>query len=74
MRLPSSPSHPASDAGSDNLNDDREGMANIDGINFDDVMAALGTGYATASSKRNADFHNLFKSVPEDDYLIEGEL
>lgn len=30
-----------------------------------------GTGFAVASSKRNRDFHNLFKSVPEDDYLIE---
>ena len=30
-----------------------------------------GTGFAVASSKRNKDFHNLFKSVPEDDYLIE---
>lgn len=30
-----------------------------------------GTGFAVASSKRNKDFHALFKSVPEDDYLIE---
>lgn len=30
-----------------------------------------GTGFAVASSKRNKDFHQLFKSVPEDDYLIE---
>lgn len=29
------------------------------------------TGFAVASSKRNRDFHNLFRSVPEDDYLIE---
>ncbi|CEH18790.1 Uncharacterized conserved protein, contains GRAM domain [Ceraceosorus bombacis] len=29
------------------------------------------TGFAVASSKRNADFHALFPSVPEDDYLIE---
>ncbi|KAI9804427.1 MAG: hypothetical protein M1825_001326 [Sarcosagium campestre] len=29
------------------------------------------TGFAVASKKRNKDFHNLFKSVPEDDYLIE---
>lgn len=31
------------------------------------------TGFAVASSKRNADFHGMFQSVPEDDYLIEGE-
>lgn len=29
------------------------------------------TGFAVASSKRNRDFHQLFRSVPEDDYLIE---
>lgn len=32
------------------------------------------TGFAVASSKRNADFHSLFTSVPEDDYLIEGKI
>lgn len=40
---------------------------------FDDVITQIGTGYALASSKRNAEFHALFKNVPEDDYLIEGE-
>lgn len=29
------------------------------------------TGFAVASPKRNRDFHQLFRSVPEDDYLIE---
>ncbi|PWN29937.1 GRAM-domain-containing protein, partial [Jaminaea rosea] len=29
------------------------------------------TGFAVASSKRNSDFHALFPSVPDDDYLIE---
>ncbi|RDW77225.1 hypothetical protein BP6252_05278 [Coleophoma cylindrospora] len=29
------------------------------------------TGFAVASKKRNRDFHNLFRSVPDDDYLIE---
>lgn len=29
------------------------------------------TGFAVASKKRNRDFHALFKSVPDDDYLIE---
>lgn len=29
------------------------------------------TGFAVANKKRNRDFHNLFKSVPDDDYLIE---
>ncbi|WFC98880.1 hypothetical protein MYAM1_001613 [Malassezia yamatoensis] len=30
------------------------------------------TGFAIASSKRNDDFHALFPSVPEDDFLIES--
>ncbi|KAH8110583.1 hypothetical protein DFH11DRAFT_1619082 [Phellopilus nigrolimitatus] len=29
------------------------------------------TGFAVASSKRNADFHDMFPDVPEGDYLIE---
>ncbi|KAI9569437.1 hypothetical protein HD554DRAFT_2313501 [Boletus coccyginus] len=29
------------------------------------------TGFAVASSKRNADFHELFPNIPEGDYLIE---
>lgn len=29
------------------------------------------TGFAVASNKRNADFHELFPSVPEGDYLID---
>lgn len=29
------------------------------------------TGFAVASKRRNKDFHELFKSVPDDDYLIE---
>jgi hypothetical protein len=29
------------------------------------------TGFAVANKKRNRDFHALFKSVPDDDYLIE---
>ena len=38
------------------------------------VMSSLvpkSTGFAVASKKRNRDFHALFRSVPEDDYLIE---
>lgn len=29
------------------------------------------TGFAVASNKRNHDFHQIFKSVPEDDFLLE---
>jgi hypothetical protein len=44
----------------------------------DDLLAGLNdgdmpvTGFAVASNKRNADFHELFKTIPEGDYLIEG--
>lgn len=31
------------------------------------------TGFAVASNRRNADFHNLFPSVDAGDYLIEGK-
>ena len=31
------------------------------------------TGFAVASNKRNADFHEMFPQVPEGDYLIEGK-
>jgi hypothetical protein len=31
------------------------------------------TGFAVASNRRNADFHALFPTVDEGDYLIEGE-
>ena len=48
-------------------------MVSIDALgDFDDVMSQLGAGYALASSKRNTDFHGIFKNIPEDDYLIEG--
>lgn len=43
-----------------------------DELNIDEDIPV--TGFAVASSKRNADFHELFPSIPEGDYLIEGEL
>lgn len=41
-----------------------------DGWPDEDVDAQI-TGFAVASSKRNAEFHSVFPNVPEDDYLIE---
>ena len=44
----------------------------------DELLAELNdgdipvTGFAVASNRRNADFHELFKTIPEGDYLIEG--
>jgi hypothetical protein len=31
------------------------------------------TGFAVASNRRNAEFHAMFRTVDEGDYLIEGE-
>jgi hypothetical protein len=48
-------------------------MTSMDALgDFEDVVGQLGAGYALASSKRNADFHAMFKNIPEDDFLIEG--
>jgi len=52
------------DSGSDLDSDDLE-------LGDDDIPV---TGFAVASNKRNADFHELFPTVPEGDYLIEGEV
>lgn len=59
--------------GRDSIDDDNKSdYDGMDGFSdFDDVVSMLGTGYAVASSKRNAEFHNIFKDIPEDDYLIE---
>lgn len=43
-----------------------------DEMSFNDHDIPI-TGFAVASSKRNADFHDVFPDVPEGDYLIEGE-
>ncbi|OCB89012.1 hypothetical protein A7U60_g3819 [Sanghuangporus baumii] len=40
-----------------------------DGLDLDDEIPV--TGFAVASNKRNADFHDMFPQVPEGDYLIE---
>ena len=38
-------------------------------LNDDDIPI---TGFAVASNKRNQDFHELFRNVPDGDYLIDG--
>ena len=42
-----------------------------DALSFDEDDMPV-TGFAVASSKRNADFHDLFPNIEEGDYLIEG--
>lgn len=63
-----------SDRGSTYGGNGGEGLMSMDSMgDFDQVVNQLGTGYAVASSKRNAEFHAIFKNIPDDDYLIEGE-
>lgn len=53
------------DASSDE-DDSGDGESILD--EMDDIPV---TGFAVASNKRNADFHELFPNIPEGDYLIE---
>ena len=39
------------------------------GLDEDDIPV---TGFAVASARRNQEFHEMFPSIPEGDYLIEG--
>ncbi|KIK66327.1 hypothetical protein GYMLUDRAFT_1025648 [Collybiopsis luxurians FD-317 M1] len=52
--------------GSSDEDDDEDDLASA--IDVHDMPV---TGFAVASSRRNADFHELFKNIPEGDYLIE---
>ncbi|KAJ7101625.1 hypothetical protein C8R43DRAFT_907238 [Mycena crocata] len=59
----------SSDDGSGSDSDDGSGsdLEDLD-LGEDDIPV---TGFAVASNKRNADFHELFPGIPEGDYLIE---
>ncbi|KAG8943073.1 hypothetical protein FRC04_003219 [Tulasnella sp. 424] len=59
--------------GSGDTDMDSEGAYDSDSqsrLSFNDRDIPI-TGFAVASSKRNADFHDLFPDVPDGDYLIE---
>lgn len=66
-----SDSNYVSSAGSsdEEVDEDDEDEELLRDLNEEDIPV---TGFAVASNKRNADFHDLFPSVPEGDYLIEG--
>lgn len=55
----------------DELLDGGSGLEDDDDLDLDADDIPV-TGFAVASNKRNQDFHELFPSVPEGDYLIEG--
>jgi hypothetical protein len=57
--------------GDDAEDDDSEDDELLAELNDGDIPV---TGFAVASNKRNADFHELFRTIPEGDYLIEGVL
>lgn len=56
------------DGHDDEVEDDSEDDALLAELNDGDMPV---TGFAVASNKRNADFHELFRTIPEGDYLIE---
>jgi hypothetical protein len=53
------------DSGSESDSSDSDALA----LTADNIPV---TGFAVASNKRNADFHEQFPVIPEGDYLIEG--
>ncbi|KAF7301201.1 VASt domain-containing protein [Mycena indigotica] len=54
-------------SGDDSSDEGGSGLEDLD-LGEDDIPV---TGFAVASNKRNADFHELFPGIPEGDYLIE---
>lgn len=67
LRIPHSSSMNMDDATMYGDDDDEDDS----GSELDDDLPV--TGFAVASNRRNADFHAMFPTVDEGDYLIEGE-
>jgi hypothetical protein len=67
--LPQEQDGDASSVDDDGVDDDTDDDELLAELNDGDIPV---TGFAVASNKRNADFHELFKTIPEGDYLIEG--
>ena len=59
------------DSGLEGISSDEDDSGSEDELDLlrEDIPV---TGFAVASNKRNADFHELFSNIPEGDYLIEG--
>ncbi|TIB00642.1 hypothetical protein E3P96_02595 [Wallemia ichthyophaga] len=53
------------------LNDRHSSDVDSQSLELNDYFGEGITGFAVASSRRNADFHQLFPNIPEQDYLIE---
>jgi len=56
-------------SGSEEEDDDDSSQDDLDPLELDSIAPV--TGFAVASNKRTADFHALFPSVPDGDYLID---
>ncbi|TFK56894.1 hypothetical protein OE88DRAFT_1650390 [Heliocybe sulcata] len=56
-----------SESDEEGLSGDEEDSDELD-LNDEDIPV---TGFAVASNKRNADFHEMFQGIPEGDYLID---
>ncbi|EAU92392.2 hypothetical protein CC1G_00611 [Coprinopsis cinerea okayama7 len=71
--------HSAAGSGNESDTEDETDSSDDDSSEDDDFLDDLNledddmpvTGFAVASNKRNADFHELFPNIPEGDYLIE---
>ena len=57
------------DSGLEGISSDEDG-SDLDDLDLQNDISV--TGFAVASNKRNADFHELFSNIPDGDYLIEG--
>jgi hypothetical protein len=57
------------DGHDEDADDDLDEHELLTELNGGDILV---TGFAVASNSQNAYFHELFKSIPEGDYLIEG--
>jgi hypothetical protein len=60
------------DSGLEGISSDEDDSGSEDELDLREDIPV--TGFAVASNKRNADFHELFSNIPEGDYLIEGVL
>ena len=57
--------------GTEGSNSEDSDYDSNDGLDFGDDDIPI-TGFAVATMKRNQEFHDLFPTIPTDDYLIDG--
>ena len=57
--------------GTEGSNSEDSDYDSNDALDFEDDDIPI-TGFAVATMKRNQDFHDLFPTIPTDDYLIDG--